>query len=131
MKPRSPRASERAISDAEAPDEASFEGLINFSSEPPPEGDVHNASTKVTQLPYTLLESLRTGGGRLPEDLESVVESTVEVVSIEIDTEPPPALIDDEPNVFLEDPADAFTTGKGDELHTAIEEALSLSLIHI
>lgn len=42
-------------------DEASFEGLMSFSTAPPPPGDVHNARTVMAELPDDVLESLKAG----------------------------------------------------------------------
>ena len=44
-------------------DEASFEGLVDFDSIPPPGGaeDVHNARTTVAELPDSFLDELKNG----------------------------------------------------------------------
>lgn len=42
-------------------DEASFEGLVSFSTVPPPSGDVHNARTVMAELPEDVLASLKAG----------------------------------------------------------------------
>jgi len=42
-------------------DEASFEGLMSFSTAPPPPGDVHNARTVMADLPDDVLASLKAG----------------------------------------------------------------------
>ncbi len=42
-------------------DEASFEGLMSFSTAPPPAGDVHNARTVMAELPDDILASLKAG----------------------------------------------------------------------
>lgn len=46
-------------------DEASFEGLMSFSTAPPPAGDVHNARTVMAELPDDILASLKAGN-RIP-----------------------------------------------------------------
>lgn len=53
-------------------DEASFEGLMSFSTAPPPPGDVHNARTVMAELPDDVLESLKAGNKIDPLSLVGV-----------------------------------------------------------
>ena len=52
-------------------DEASFEGLVSFSTAPPPSGDVHNARTVMAELPEDVLASLKAGNRGV--DLEGLL----------------------------------------------------------
>jgi hypothetical protein len=74
-----PRSGPPVVSDE---DEASFADLASFSTKPPPPGDVHNACTTVTELPYKLLESLKNAP--LNEALAREADASAEDAVVEI-----------------------------------------------